>query len=371
MLYVINDTAVTVGSGKAKSASQGGTSAYVADFLNFLLSQKKEFGAIGSFFSADGSHRNIYSNHPESNYQFLKYLFRFFSRHSFSEEDLLYFQRPDHAATAYFSRAKIIVHLHGQQGTTIKNRRGFAGRLVYNLLEKAGLKKAVKVIATDPVTANAYQARYPFLRNRMVIIPTGIDTAFFQPASGNDPFPENCDQKSIIYIGRLAYPKRVDQIIRALELARLHQPLLRLIITGDGTELESLRSLATQLGLDQQITFTGLLKKEEIRSLIRQSQTGILLSYHEGSPISVKELLACGKPVICNQVGDVTDYVIPGVSGMLVDADSLREIADAMVHMAENPVDYSAGCIAIAKKYQIQELMKLSYIEINRIENTH
>ena len=76
----------------------------------------------------------------------------------------------------------------------------------------------------------------------------------------------------------------------------------------NNTALDSGGGLGTYEGVTlNNVTFTGLLTKHQVRDLIHPSDAAILLSAHEGSPISVKEVLACGKPVIVNDVGDLTD----------------------------------------------------------------
>ncbi len=44
----------------------------------------------------------------------------------------------------------------------------------------------------------------------------------------------------------------------------------------------------------------------------------------------MKEVLACGKPVVVNDVGDLAEYVVPGRNGCIVDAANSREVAAAI-----------------------------------------
>ena len=88
-----------------------------------------------------------------------------------------------------------------------------------------------------------------------------------------------------------------------------------------------------------------------IPDLIHQSDAAILLSAHEGSPISVKEILACGKPVIVNDVGDLTAYVIQGQNGYIVDAGNGEEVAAAIANAFENSDNMQEACIKSMKPY--------------------
>ncbi|MFZ4523696.1 MAG: glycosyltransferase [Bacteroidales bacterium] len=76
-----------------------------------------------------------------------------------------------------------------------------------------------------------------------------------------------------------------------------------------------------------------------------------MLSSHEGSPISVKEVLACGKPVIVNDVGDLSEYVIPGKNGYIVDPHNSKEVAEAILSAFENSQSMREACIASMVPY--------------------
>ena len=88
-----------------------------------------------------------------------------------------------------------------------------------------------------------------------------------------------------------------------------------------------------------------------MRNLIHRSDAAILLSAHEGSPISVKEVLACGKPVIVNDVGDLTDYVIPGKNGYIVNPFNPGEVASAILSAFANSGAMREACINSMKPY--------------------
>ena len=122
-------------------------------------------------------------------------------------------------------------------------------------------------------------------------------------------------------------------------------------LAGAGPLLPVLQRSIIEMGLEQTVTFTGVLSKDQIRDLICNSDAAILLSAHEGSPISVKEVLACGKPVIANDVGDLSDYVIPGRNGYIVDPENSREVAAAIINAFENSTNMRKACIKSMQPY--------------------
>ena len=59
----------------------------------------------------------------------------------------------------------------------------------------------------------------------------------------------------------------------------------------------------------------------------------------------MKEVLACGKPVIVNDVGDLAEYFIPGRNGYIVDPANSREVATAIVNAFANGHTMRKACI--------------------------
>ena len=65
----------------------------------------------------------------------------------------------------------------------------------------------------------------------------------------------------------------------------------------------------------------------------------------------MKEVLACGKPVIVNEVGDLAEYVIPGRNGYIVDPNNSREVAAAIENACANSHTMRDACIASMEPY--------------------
>lgn len=105
------------------------------------------------------------------------------------------------------------------------------------------------------------------------------------------------------------------------------------------------------MGLQNHVTFTSLLTKYQVRDLIHQFDAAILLSVHEGSPISVKEILTCGKPVIVNDVGVLAEYIIPDMNGYIVDPNNSREVAAAVEKACANAHSMREACVASMEPY--------------------
>ena len=365
MLYIVNDTRIFTQE-KASPNSQGGTSGYLAGIINHLLNNHIEFGLIGNFEITDNSIRNAHLSHPKSNFSFLVFLIKLFLVKKFDRDDLFYFQRPDHLACSIGSKKIRILHLHGQQRTNIIRSRNLLTKFTYLFLERLAMHHAHLIVATDNTTESVYLKHYPFIANKIKVIPTGIDLAFFSPPTPPPPPQKPNPKKHLIYIGRLAAPKLLFEMLRAFQLFINNEPLapsplgegwggrrggVHFTLAGTGPLLPALQRTVIELGLENHVTFAGLLSKPRVRDLIHKSDAAILLSTHEGSPISVKEVLACGKPVIVNDVGDLSEYVIPGKNGYIVNPANPGEVATAISNAFASSGAMHEACIASMKPY--------------------
>ena len=90
--------------------------------------------------------------------------------------------------------------------------------------------------------------------------------------------------------------------------------------------------------------------QDDVRPFIAAAQTFVLPSYREGTPRSVLEAMAMGRPIITTDVPGCRETVIDGETGFLVPAKEVEGLTRSMVHLVENPVD----CANMAEKsYQL------------------
>lgn len=351
MLYIVNDTSISILE-KANSGSQGGTSAFLAGFINYLLQSKIEFGVIGNFEIANRLVKKSYFINPSGNLEFLKYLIKIFSVTRFDDSDIFYFQRPDHLACSLFSKKIRILHLHGQPRTTIINNKNRFTKLSFLVLERLAMKSADLILVTDNRSAAVYVKQYPDISNKIKVIPTGIDLAFFSSIQGLATQDRSKLRKELVYIGRLAPPKQLFEMLKAFHILAEANPGYHFRIAGTGPLLSTLQQNVSEMGLEGQVSFLGVLSKIQIRELIRNSDAAILLSGNEGSPVSIKEVLACGKPVIVNDVGDLTEYIFQDKNGYIVHAENSGEVAAAIAKAFENSDKMRDECSSSMLPYE-------------------
>jgi glycosyltransferase involved in cell wall biosynthesis len=166
------------------------------------------------------------------------------------------------------------------------------------------------------------------------VIPNGVDTTFFAPATDQKHFP-----LILLFVGRLHWQKNVSALLSILDVirSRFGLPAIARII-GDGPERLHLEKLAREMRLENAITFEGWLSRREIASAYRQAFLLVNLSRYEGMSNVVLEAFASGLPVIGSNIPGNAELIEDQTSGFLfnLDEDPVK-IAEQIIDLFRNP----------------------------------
>ncbi len=163
------------------------------------------------------------------------------------------------------------------------------------------------------------------------VLPVPVDTAVFTPR------PDARVAGRIGFAGRFNDPrKNIDLLLAAeAQLRQLGHDVTAVLI-GDAPDTRVTR-LVAKLGLGGHVAFRPGLSRLEMRDCLQTLDVFILPSHQEGLCISALEAMACGVPVVSTRCGGPQEFVLPGVTGDLVDS-SPRAMAHAVASILDNPV---------------------------------
>ncbi len=146
-------------------------------------------------------------------------------------------------------------------------------------------------------------------------------------------------------VATLRPQKALDVLIRAIPRLREAIPSIRVLVVGGGdgpTEPEPrrLREVARDLGVEESLSFLGA--RTDVPDLLCAFDIAVLSSDYEGSPLSIMEYMAAGKPVVATRVGGAPDLVEDGVTGLLVDPQDPDGLAAAIASLLGDPARAAA-----------------------------
>ena len=199
----------------------------------------------------------------------------------------------------------------------------------------------------------------------MEAVSNGIDLSRFTP--GEAPaelyrrFGLPQDQPILAYVGRLDAEKHLPILLRAFIRVQSVMPHAHLLIVGDGTERPLLESLANELGIAHQVTFTGRVSDEDLVALHKVGTVFCMPSPAELQSIATLEAMASGKPVVAVDAGALRELCQHERNGYLVEQDDDEAIARSVLHILENPTVQQAmseESLAIARTHDLETTLK-------------
>ena len=125
------------------------------------------------------------------------------------------------------------------------------------------------------------------------------------------------DENFILYGGRMAKIKKIEDLIQAFYLIR-NQTNVNLIIVGNkGPCGELLKTMVIKLGLIKRVKFLPLLPREEFIDYLSRCSVFVLPSKYETFPMVILETMACSKCVIARDIPGPNDIIINEKNGFL------------------------------------------------------
>jgi glycosyltransferase involved in cell wall biosynthesis len=196
---------------------------------------------------------------------------------------------------------------------------------------------------TDRVVGNA-QAVVDFYRRagipdgRLTLIrsgigdegPTAVDRAEVRAGFG-----WRGDAPLVLFAGRLAPQKGVEDLVAAIDLVQYNVPELRVLIVGDGPLRRRLEATAHAFRLDGMVRFTG--HRDDVPRLLAAADLLVLPSLYEGLPNVVLEAMRFARPVVATAAPGTTEVVDDGRTGLLVPVHDPPALAQAIRTLVQDP----------------------------------
>jgi teichuronic acid biosynthesis glycosyltransferase TuaC len=163
------------------------------------------------------------------------------------------------------------------------------------------------------------------------VLTDGVDLECFAPgdrASARRSLGVDARTRLIVQVGRLVPGKGLETLLDALPRVRADAPV-DVALVGAGPLAAPLAAQARRLGIAQRVRFVGEVAHDDVPRWFQAADVVTLPSVAEGFPNSVREALACGRPVVATPVGDIPRVVTPDV-GRLVPVDDAAALAAAL-----------------------------------------
>ena len=237
------------------------------------------------------------------------------------------------------------VRVHTYHGHVFHGYFGRFGSSLVRLVEKWLARITTRIIAISESQAAEIADRFRICpRAKIEVVPLGLDLERFAApdAMAVARFRRSVlgpGQKILITtVGRLE-PVKNHRLL--LEVARqLDAPHVVFALVGGGSEEETLRERAEELGVADRLRFLGW--RSDLPVVYGASDIVVLTSINEGTPVCLLEALAAGKRVVSTDVGGVRDILQDGRLGRLVPSNRADLMAEEIARMILESHDAAA-----------------------------
>lgn len=200
-------------------------------------------------------------------------------------------------------------------------------------------RTAGAVVALDDVSLR-HSLREGFERDRIHVIPYGVDTAAFRPGlTSTLAARHRIRGRILLYVGRLAENRGLDVLVAAFSRTVGQRADWNLVLAGQGSYGPKLHAQARRLGIADRVHWIARPRDEELPGLMGAS-TLLAVPAQDDSVVGrhIGRALACGLPVLASDLPRLTCLVEDDENGLLVQPGDVEAWTEAIRRAASSPV---------------------------------
>lgn len=245
---------------------------------------------------------------------------------------------------AHLEKVPIIVHtFHGNYFHSYFSKRKIE---VFKKIERYLAKRTSKIIAISNLQREELSQKVGLApMDKFEVVPLGFELDKFQEdkeakrQAFRTKYQIADDEVAIGIVGRLVPIKNHAFFIKAIKrLSQITNQKFKVLIIGDGEERENILQLCQQEKLsysihtdekhDKTIVFTSWIMEMDVAMAGLDIVT--LTSLNEGTPVSLIEASAAGKPIVSTNVGGILDVVKKDINAFILDKTDYNGFADKL-----------------------------------------
>jgi glycosyltransferase involved in cell wall biosynthesis len=258
--------------------------------------------------------------------------------------------------------AGVPVRVHTFHGHVLDGYFGRLSTTIFTTVERFLSRLTTQFVAISPEIAGDLE-RLGIGRGKTVVVRLGLnlDHLAGPPRGTLRRDLEVASETPLVgIVGRLVPIKAHDLFLDAAARVARKDPNVHFVIVGDGELWDELHREVDSRGLTGRVHFTGW--RADLAAVYSDLDVVVCCSRNEGTPVSLIEACAAGRPVIGTQVGGVPDIITAGVNGLLVpsgDADALAAaIGELLTDPERSAAMGAAGRVMVLERHGADRMVK-------------
>ena len=202
-------------------------------------------------------------------------------------------------------------------------------------------KTATELVVPTKKAYELFKKKYKVDRN-VHVVPTGIEVEKFYLENNKkldiikkrEEIGLKKDDFVILFVGRIASEKNVELLLSSMKQIVSICPKAKLLIVGDGPDLDKYKNYCIKQGINNSVIFTGKVPWNIIQHYYLISDCFTTASTSETQGLTVIEAMAASLPVVCIDDESFTQTVIDNLNGIIF--KNKREYKNAIISLYRN-----------------------------------
>lgn len=259
---------------------------------------------------------------------------------------------------AYIPGVKYVTHWHGCYNATnpVPLSQRFTKTYIGNQYSLNKLKANYKrsdnrFIAISQFIHDYVHKNVEIDKNKITIIPNAIDLQRFAFTHSR----QLDGTIRLINIGSMMPNKNQSFLLDVVVALKAKGQNVQLDLIGTGPTQKALKEKAVQLGIEDEVNFTGIVPDPE--NYLNEAHIYVHSAWHEPFGLVLIEAMSTGLPVVSFNTGGPKEIVQEGKTGYLVEKDNLATFVDKVLQLASDTAlyeDFSKNAMAASKQYDIK-----------------
>ena len=259
-------------------------------------------------------------------------------------------------------------------------------KIMINSLKKV-FKNANHIFPITTFLKNRLIEFYGVSDDKITVIPNGVDTNFFIPRNDGIEIKRNLNLSDSFVIGysggAIGDWIKLDLLFEAFKNLRTDYKDIKLLIVGgiNPQEVAKWQKISKKIGIEDDITFTGLIPHEAIPKYIASFDIAVStftrsLYTEAASPLKVAEYMGMGKAIVADDSSGTKELIDHMNNGILFESENLKSMEKSLRIILDDKkikIKFEKNARKTSLKYDWQKLSKqfenIITNEINRLKN--
>lgn len=206
-------------------------------------------------------------------------------------------------------------------------------KMIYEFMDKVTLLFASTIVAVMESGKRDLIDNYKVPENRVKLIYNGVKLKKFNPRQ-LEPIEANSQKIKIGMAAQFTSVKGWPDFLKTLALLIKEGKNIQGVLIGDGPEIDNIKKLSKQLGIDDRVEFKGHL--ETVSSELYNLDIFFFPSYREGLSVAIIEALAMGLPIVASDVGGIKEQVLENENGFVCSVGEIASYKEKLSYLIDN-----------------------------------